>query len=351
MFLRQLFDASSSTCTYLLADEKTREAVLVDTVFEQFARDAALVRELGLRLVATLETHVHADHVTAAWLFHQTHESAIVVSKRAGVEGATRGVDEGDVVTFGGEALTVLATPGHTDGCITYVTKDKKAAFTGDALLIRGAGRTDFQQGDAGALFHSITDKILALPDDCLLYPGHDYAGRTVTSVAEERAHNPRFGGGANERDFVGYMTNLNLPHPKQIDVAVPANMRAGRPENAAVPAPATWGPVVMTYAGVPEIDAVWVHEHPSQVTVLDVREPDELTGPDRRIQGSMHVPLGELRQRLAEVPKDRPVVTVCRSGKRSAQATVILRGAGVKECANLAGGMLRWNALGLPVG
>lgn len=350
MFLRQLFDSASSTYTYLLADEKTKRAVLVDTVFEQYARDAALLRELGFELVATLETHVHADHVTAAWLFRQAFGSDIVVAKAGGVEGATREVEGGDEVRFGNQALRVMATPGHTDGCLTYVTPDGTMAFTGDALLIRGAGRTDFQQGDPAALFHSIKEKILALPDACLLYPGHDYAGRMVTTVAEEKAHNPRFGGDANERDFVGYMTNLNLPHPKQIDVAVPANLRAGRPESGQLPAPATWGPVVMTYAGVPEVDAVWVHEHPEKVTVLDVREPDELTGQDRRIAGSVHVPLGELRQRLPEVPTDKPVVAVCRSGKRSAQATVILRGAGVKGCANLAGGMLRWNALGLPV-
>jgi sulfur dioxygenase len=350
MFFRQLFDAASSTYTYLLADEKTKRAVLVDTVFEQFPRDSALLRELGLELVATLETHVHADHVTAAWLFREAFGSDIVVAKVAGVEGATRHVSDGDEIRFGNEALRVMSTPGHTDGCVTYVVKDGDMGFTGDALLIRGAGRTDFQQGDAAALYRSITQKILALPETCKLYPGHDYSGRMVTTVGEERAFNPRFGGDANERDFVGYMENLNLPHPKQIDVAVPANLRAGRPESDRVPAPETWGPVVMTYAGVPEIDAVWVHEHPNDVLVLDVREPDELTGPDRRIAGSMHVPLGELRERVKEVPSERPVVAVCRSGKRSAQATVILGAAGVKTRANLAGGMLRWNALGLPV-
>ncbi len=351
MFFRQLFDASSSTYTYLLADEETHEAVLIDTVFEQYTRDAALLRELGLKLVATLDTHVHADHVTGAWLFRQANGSDIVVSKRAGADGATRLVEEGDEIRFGKHGLRVLATPGHTDGCVTYVTLDQKMAFTGDALLIRGAGRTDFQQGDAHALFGSITKKILSLPDDCLLYPAHDYAGRTVTTVAEERAFNPRFGGGANERDFVGYMSNLNLPHPKQIDVAVPANQRCGKPEHGTLPQPATWGPVVMTYAGIPEVDATWVHEHPDAVTVLDVREPDELSGPDRRIPGSKHVPLGELRQRLGEVPEGKPVVAVCRSGRRSAQATVILKSGGRKDCANLAGGMLRWNALGFPVG
>lgn len=350
MFFRQLFDAASSTYTYLLADEQTREAVLVDTVFEQFARDSALVRELGLRLVATVETHVHADHVTAAWLFREALGSEIVVSARAGVEGATRLVSEGDVIRFGGEGLSVLATPGHTDGCMTYVTLDRRMAFTGDALLIRGAGRTDFQHGSASTLFKSITGKILALPDTCLLYPGHDYAGRTVTTVAEERAWNPRIGGGANERDFAGYMDNLALPHPKKIDVAVPANLRCGRPESGSVPETATWAPIVTTYAGIPEVDAHWVQDHVATVTVLDVREKDELTGPDKRIASATHIPLGELRNRVAEISSEKPVIAVCRSGRRSAQATVILRENGRKDSANLAGGMLRWNALGLPV-
>lgn len=351
MSFRQLFDSSSSTYTYLLADDRTKEAVLIDTVFEQFARDLALVRELGLKLVYTLETHVHADHVTAAWLLKQATGSRIVVSKRAGVTGADVLVEDGDVIRFGEVGLTVRETPGHTDGCVTYVSLDRKMAFTGDALLIRGAGRTDFQQGDPQALYQSITERIFSLPDDCIVYPGHDYAGRTSSTVGEEKAHNPRAGGGANERDFVGYMQNLQLPHPKKIDVAVPANLRVGRPESGEVPAPASWGPVVVTYAGVPEIDPTWVAEHPEAVTILDVREPDELVGPDRRIHGSVHVPLGELRARLADVPSGKPVVTVCRSGRRSAQATVILREAGRRDAANLAGGMLRWNALGLPVG
>lgn len=350
MLFRQLFDASSSTYTYLLADPRSREAVLVDPVFEQFSRDAALLRELGLKLVFTFETHVHADHVTGAWLHKRSAGSRIVGSKRSKAEGVDLAIDDGDTVRFGDLGLEVRATPGHTDGCLTYVTLDHRMAFTGDALLIRGAGRTDFQQGDPAELYRSITEQIFSLPDDCLLYPGHDYAGRTVTTVAEERAHNPRVGGQANERDFVGYMTNLALPHPKQIAIAVPANMRCGRPENDELPAPATWGPVVLTYAGVPEIDPTWIAEHPEAVNVLDVREPDELTGPDRRIRGGVHVPLGQLRARLDEVPTDRPLVVVCRSGRRSAQATQILREAGRRDCANVAGGMLRWNSLGLPV-
>lgn len=350
MLFRQLFDQSSSTYTYLLADAESTEAVLIDPVFEQHARDAALVRELGLDLRYTLETHVHADHVTGAWLLKQVFGSQIVLSKHGGAVGADVYVDDGDLIQFGGRALEVRATPGHTDGCVTYVLADRTMAFTGDCLLIRGAGRTDFQEGDAAKMFYSIREKIFTLPDDCLLYPAHDYTGRTVTTVREEKAHNPRVGGEANEEDFVGYMTNLALPHPKKIDIAVPANLQCGRPEDGSVPRPADWGPVVQTYAGILEIAPEWVAAHRHELHVLDVRRPEELRQDLGRIEGAQNVPLGDLRDRLSEVPQDKPVVTVCRSGRRSAQAMVILRQAGWTDVANLSGGMLRWNDLSLPL-
>lgn len=348
MLFRQLFDADSSTYTYLLADEATAVAVLIDPVFEQFERDAALVRELGLELRCTLETHVHADHVTAAWRFRKALGSRIVLSKRSGAHGADLYVDHGDVVREGGVALHVLATPGHTNGCVTYVTADRGMAFTGDALLIRSAGRTDFQQGDARTLYRSITEQIFTLPNACLLYPAHDYAGRTVTTVAEERRWNPRVGGEASEGDFIGYMQNLGLPHPKQMDIAVPANLSCGVPKDTAVPERPAWGPVVRTFAGGLEIDPVWVAEHRDRVTILDVRDTAETGGDLGRIEGSIHIPLGELRERIAEIPAAKPVVSICRSGRRSAQAVVILDKAGVREAANVAGGLLRWRALGL---
>lgn len=351
MLFRQLYDAASSTYTYLLADETTREAVLIDPVFEQHERDAALLRELDLKLRYTLETHVHADHVTGAWLLKERTGSLIGLSRASGAEGADLLLDDGDRVSFGELSLEARATPGHTSGCLTYVTGDRTMAFTGDTLLIRGAGRTDFQQGDARLLFRSVKEKIFSLPDDCALYPGHDYKGRTMTTVAEEKAHNPRLGGEASEQDFALYMESLGLPHPKQMDVAVPANLKLGRPEGrAAAAATPTWGPVVRSYAGVPEIGADWVHEHKADVHLLDVRQPEELTGELGRIEGVQHIPLGELRERLGEVPKDKPVVAVCRSGRRSAQAALILEGGGHERVANLTGGMIQWRALGLPV-
>jgi glyoxylase-like metal-dependent hydrolase (beta-lactamase superfamily II)/rhodanese-related sulfurtransferase len=355
MLFRQLLDSRSSTFTYLLADEKTRQAVLIDPVFEQFGRDSALVRELELTLLYTLETHLHADHVTAAWLFKERLGARIALAACAHADGADVELRHGDVIAFGAHALEVRATPGHTDGCLTYVTADHQLAFTGDALLVRAAGRTDFQHGDAHQLYRSVHQQIFTLPEGCVVYPAHDYQGRTSTSVWEERRHNPRLGGERSEDDFVGFMANLGLPHPKQIDVALPANLRCGRPEarpdaEPKAPCPPTWGPVVRSYAGIPQIEADWLEEHLAQVTLLDVREPHEWNGELGHIRGARLVPMGELRARLGELPRDRPIVLVCRSGGRSAQGSLILEGAGFCDVANLNGGMVHWRSLGLAV-
>jgi sulfur dioxygenase len=351
MIFRQLFDQASSTYTYLLADERAREAVLIDCVFEQHARDAALVRELELRLLFTLDTHCHADHVTGAWLMKVALGSKVGLSPVYGAENVDLPLAHGDVVRFGAHALEVRATPGHTGGCLSFVTVDHKMVFTGDALLVRGAGRTDFQQGDPHRLFRSIHEQLFSLPDDCLVYPGHDYDGRTSSSIGEERRFNSRLGGGAREEDFVGYMRNLGLPHPKQIAVAVPANMRSGEPEGGKVPAAPPWGPVVTTYAGQPEIAPEWVAGHRQEVHLLDVRTAAEYGGELGHLDGAQLIALDDLRARVAEVPGDRPVVVVCQTGKRSAMATVILAKAGVARIASLAGGMVRWRDLGLPSG
>ena len=351
LVFRQLFDTASSTYTYLLGDPRSRLAVIVDTVFEQHLRDYALVGELDLKLIAAVDTHCHADHVTGAWLMQQATGCHIGISRRyqPPVEGVTLPLDHGDRIAFGDRCLEVRATPGHTPGCMTLVLDDRSAAFTGDTLLVRGAGRCDFQSGDARTLYRSIVQQIFSLPDACLLFPGHDYSGRTVSSVAEERAYNPRIGGGADERDFVGFMENLNLPHPKQIDIALPANLRSGRPADGKPPRAANWGPVRQTYAGMLEIEAEWVAEHLRQVQVLDVREAQEMQESLGRIAGAQCVPLNELKARLSEIPRDRPIVAVCHAGMRSGQATVILRSAGIERSANMRGGMLLWSQLGLP--
>ena len=192
-------------------------------------------------------------------------------------------------------------------------------------------------------------DQLFTLPDDYLVYPAHDYQGRTASSVGEEKQHNPRLGGARSVDDFVGYMDNLGLPHPKQIDVALPANLRCGRPErDDVVPPVSTWGPVVRSYAGEPQVGPAWLEEHLDEVLILDVREPAEFVGELGHLPGAMLVPLGQLRGRVAELPRDRPIVTVCRSGGRSAQAALILEAAGVTRVANLTGGMVLWHSLGL---
>ena len=350
MIFRQLFDPQSSTYTYLLADESSRQAILVDTVFEQSRRDAALVEELGLKLRWTLETHVHADHVTGAWLLRDRLGSRIALSAAAGVEGADRLLAHGDRVEFGKRYVEVRATPGHTSGCVVYVVDDHKAALTGDALLIRGCGRTDFQQGSAETLYRSVHEQIFTLPDSCLLYPAHDYRGLTVTSVDEEKLFNPRLGGQILREDFVGYMNNLGLPHPKQMAIAVPANLRCGRPEQAASTTAPDWAPLTYTFAGILEVQPQWLEEHLRSVQIVDVREAAEFNGALGHVPGAMLMPLGSLTQRAGELAKDKPIVTVCRSGARSAQATVLLGKAGFTQVANLSGGMLRWRAQRLGV-
>jgi sulfur dioxygenase len=351
LVFRQLFDPQSSTYTYLLGDGRGGEAVLIDPVFEQARRDAALIGELGLRLVATLETHVHADHVTGAWLLKRRMGSQMMLATASGAEGADRYLVQDDVVAFGKRRLLVRATPGHTGGCVTYVLDDQSMAFTGDCLLIRGSGRTDFQQGDPTAMYRSVHDRIFSLPDDCLLYPAHDYRGLTVTSVAEERRFNPRLGGEIAVGDFSGYMKNMRLAHPKLIDVAVPANLRCGRPENeAGLARDPTWAPLRYSFAGLWEIDPHGLEEHAQDVQVLDVREPDEFIGPLGHITGAILIPLGELAGRAGELSRDRPIVAVCRAGSRSAQAVSILQQNGFTDVANLTGGMLRWRAEAHPV-
>jgi len=309
-------------------------------------RDAALIAELGLVLRWTLETHVHADHITGAWLHKQRLGSRIALGANGGAEGADRLLAHGDRVDFGDRALEARATPGHTDGCMTLVLDDHSMAFTGDAVLIRGCGRTDFQQGSPHALYRSVREQVFSLPEGCLLYPAHDYRGLTVSSVGEERMFNPRLGGQILEDDFAGYMNNLGLAHPKQMEVAVPANLRCGRVESAAAGGEdADWAPLVYTFAGIWEIQPEWLEEHLQDVQIVDVREHSEFNGALGHVPGARLVPLGSIPERAGEFSKERPVVTVCRSGARSAQASVLLRKAGFDKVANLAGGMLRWRA------
>jgi glyoxylase-like metal-dependent hydrolase (beta-lactamase superfamily II) len=348
LLLRQLFDAETGTFTYLLADVASAEALLIDPVYGQHPRDLSLIQELGLHLVVSLDTHVHADHVTGSWRLRQATGCAIALAAAVDAENVTLPLAHGNHVPFGHRHLEVRSTPGHTDGCLTFVLDDHSLAFTGDALLVRGCGRCDFQQGNPHTLYQSITEQIFSLPEGCLLYPGHDYNGRGVTSVAEEKAFNARLGGAARERDFVGHMQNMKLPHPGRIAEALPANLRSGQPRLE--PETAAWAPVQRSYAGLPELLPAWVAEHRRAVTLLDVRSPEEFAGPDGHLADSLLIPLPELEARAGEIPMDKPVVVVCHSGSRSALATQQLLRAGRPEVANLRGGLSRWASDGYPL-
>ncbi|XP_038850182.1 persulfide dioxygenase ETHE1, mitochondrial-like [Salvelinus namaycush] len=225
-FFRQLFESVSSTYTYLLADTESREAVLIDPVLETVDRDLKLVEELGFNLKVAVNTHCHADHITGTGqLKNRLFGMKSAISKHSGAS-ADILLSDGDKISFGKHYLTVRETPGHTDGCVTLVTGDQGMAFTGDTLLIRGCGRTDFQQGCSRRLYESIHQKIFTLPPQCLVFPAHDYKGQTASTVGEERRFNPRLTKSVEE--FVDIMTKLNLPKPAKIDIAVPANLVCG---------------------------------------------------------------------------------------------------------------------------
>jgi glyoxylase-like metal-dependent hydrolase (beta-lactamase superfamily II) len=228
MIFRQLFEPVSSTYCYLLACPEAREAVLIDPVFEEVDRYAALLAELGLKLVCTLETHVHADHVTGAAALRDRFGNRCAVKGDVGVVGADEPLADGMVLGCGGLRIAVIATPGHTDSCVSFLVGDR--VFTGDALLIGGCGRTDFQQGSADRLYHSVTTRLFTLPPDTLVFPAHDYKGRTVSTIREEMATNARLGANRSLDEFRAIVAGLNLPYPKQIDRAVPANLRCGAP-------------------------------------------------------------------------------------------------------------------------
>lgn len=224
MLVRQLFDQATWTYTYLLADEDSKEAILIDAVVEQVERDLRLIQELDLTLKYAVDTHVHADHVTGSGILRERTGCKIGVAAVEGVACAGLALKEADVLALGVCKLKVLETPGHTKGCLSFITDGM--VFTGDALFIRGCGRTDFQAGDADTLYTSITEKFYTLPDDTIVYPGHDYKGMMFSTVGEEKMHNPRVSQGREA--FVDLMNNLNLPMPKRIHEAVPANMQCG---------------------------------------------------------------------------------------------------------------------------
>jgi sulfur dioxygenase len=227
MIFHQLFEHESSTYTYLIADQDTKEAVLIDTVLETAERDLRLIYELDLKLIATIETHVHADHITGAAFLKEKTNCLSIVSKHSGVVCADKLISEGDVIKIGKHELKVLETQGHTNSCLSFVLGNM--VFTGDLLFIRGTGRTDFQEGDSLKMFQNIHQKIFTLPDNTKIYPGHDYKGFTHSTVGQEKKYNPRVGGNIDLHGFVRIMNELNLAPPKKINVAVTANLNCGK--------------------------------------------------------------------------------------------------------------------------
>ena len=353
MLFRQLFEKESSTYTYLLADPETRDAVLIDPVRETEERDLQMLEDLGLKLRYILETHVHADHVTSAGRLREKTGAKVVISKASGAEGADVYVEDGDVIHYGKCAMEVRSTPGHTNGCLTFVTADRSRAFTGDALLIRGSGRTDFQQGDSKELYHSVHDKIFSLPDETELYPGHDYKGRTMTTVGEERALNPRLGGDRSEAEFADIMANLKLGQPKKMAVAVPANLKLGYLDNEVPHAPVTeapWADFVRSGTGVPEVTARWLSRNVTAGRLIDVRGPEEFNDELSHIEGAENVPLQHLLEEAQHWDKTQPIVTICRSGGRSGRAALELENMGFHKVVSMRGGMMTWDGQGLPV-
>jgi glyoxylase-like metal-dependent hydrolase (beta-lactamase superfamily II) len=229
MNIKQLFDTDTSTFTYLLWDPESGDAALIDTVKEQVDRDEQLIRDLGLNLIWLLETHIHADHITGSGLLRDRFQNTAkaVVHSASGSDCADRLVDDGDEIQLGKETIKVLYTPGHTDTDVSFLING--AVFTGDILLINGSGRTDFQSGDAGVAYDSITGKLFTLPDETIVYPGHDYNGQTVSTIAQEKASNSRIGAGRSRDEYITIMDGLQLAKPARIDEAVPGNLVCGQ--------------------------------------------------------------------------------------------------------------------------
>ncbi|NOS74364.1 MAG: MBL fold metallo-hydrolase [Methyloglobulus sp.] len=375
MLFKQLFDQETWTYTYLIADPVNKEAVLIDPVNTHIDNYLALLAEHGLQLKYSLETHVHADHITAGGLLRKKLGAETGVSALCGAETADIQIKDGDVFSFAnGEHIKVIATPGHTKGSISFLWRDR--VFTGDSLFIGGCGRTDFQGGDAGALYDCITQRLFTLPDDTLVYPGHDYQQRWVSNIMQERTTNPRLAGKTRE-EFITIMNNLNLPKPKLIDEAVPANRYCGLEENERQDAvahrervrenaktgdeptvncggdmPKSSGITVqdMVAAAKQQITEVTVDKAKqllaeSDIALVDVREESEYAA--GHIDNAILLPRGVLEFKIGTVPeladKAKPVIIYCRTGGRASMAAVNMKALGYTNVVSIAGGYEGW--------
>jgi sulfur dioxygenase len=343
MIFRQLFDGESSTYTYLLASRAGGEALIIDPVLEKVDRYLQLLEELDLKLIKAVDTHVHADHITGLGALRDQTRCITVMGEQSGVDVVSMRVTEGDKIDIEGLALDVIYTPGHTDDSYSFLSDDR--VFTGDTLLIRGTGRTDFQNGDPAAQYDSIFNKLLKLPDDTLIYPAHDYKGDTVSSVDEERACNPRLQV-SSQAEYVDIMNNLNLANPKMMDVAVPANLKIGLLQDDLE----QMGLSINCREGIAKIG------DPSLILV-DLRDDSEREK-EGVIPGSVHAPYPDLNENihpgglLYELARSsgRQIVFYCAFGERSAMAVEAAVGAGLTDTCHLSGGMDAWKAAQGPV-
>jgi glyoxylase-like metal-dependent hydrolase (beta-lactamase superfamily II)/rhodanese-related sulfurtransferase len=343
MIFRQLFDSTSGTYTYLLASRHGGEALIIDPVLERVDRYLQLVRELDLRLVKAADTHLHADHVTGLGALRDRTHCITVMGEQTHADVVSMRVAEGDRIEIEGLRLDVLYTPGHTDDSYSFVLGDR--VFTGDTLLIRGTGRTDFQNGDPRAQYDSIFNKLLKLPDETLVYPAHDYKGDTVSTVGEEKFYNPRLKVKSVD-EYVDLMNNLKLPNPKMMDVAVPANMQVGlRQEEIARKGWALSAAEAMGLRGR------------SEVVIVDLRERSER---ERHgvIPGSLHAPYPNLQENIdaggmlheLAASTGKRIVFYCAFGERSAMAVQAAQDAGLKTACHIQGGINAWKKANGPL-
>lgn len=340
IIFHQLFEKESSTYTYLLADPETREAVLIDSVVEMVDRDLKLIEDLNLKLKYVLDTHVHADHITASGEIRKRSGAKVGVSSAYDLNCPDLHIDDGQEIKFGSYQLTAIHTPGHTSGCMSY--RLGNMIFTGDALLVRGCGRTDFQEGSSEKLFHSVRDRLFKLPDETVVYPAHDYKGFTKTSIGEEKRLNPRLKLDNSKEEFVNIMANLNLAYPKKIQEAVPANLHCGLPPTLNIPD---------NVGDVPLFTPEFLMKNLGHVEVIDVRGIDEFNNELGHIPNSSLITAGpDLEKKLNSENTNKEIVFVCRSGKRSGDVVKLAQSLGFKKVYNLQGGMIKWNEMHFPI-
>ena len=343
MLFRQLFDSVSGTYSYLLASRAGGEALIIDPVLEKVDRYLQLIRELDLRLVKAVDTHIHADHITGLGALRDRTHCITVMGDMAKVDVVSMRVTEGDKLTIEGMALDVLYTPGHTDDSYSFLMNDR--VFTGDTLLIRGTGRTDFQNGDPRAQYDSIFNKLLRLPEDTLVFPAHDYKGETVSTIGEERRLKPRLQVKSID-EYVELMNNLKLPNPKMMDVAVPSNMKVGLHQDEVAKRGWALAPAAaMKLLGRPD------------VALVDLREVSERQK-HGVIPGSLHLPYPELVGNLGAGgtlrelagKSGKRIVFYCAFGERSAMAVQAAQDAGILSAVHLQGGLDAWTKANGPV-